>query len=268
MKTIEEFFEKLWSKYSSENPVAFDVNNALRNEGEKVINDHIAFRTFNLEFCNIDKIAGFLIENGYEEKEEYFFKEKKLHAKHYESKLDKDLPLVFISELELEKFSPKFQKVVKDVYRSVDWEKVNYDDILFSGLLWDNPEYEKYLVLKNESQYAAWLYTNGFGANHFTVSINRLTKYNSTSKLVEFLKGKGFALNTVGGIVKGSPVKMLEQLSTMADSKKILFKEGEYIVPTCFYEFAYRYKDENNKEFRGFIANSADKIFESTDSEK
>ena len=73
-------------------------------------------------------------------------------------------------------------------------------------------------------------------------------------------------MNTVGGIVKGNPEKMLEQLSTMADNKKVVFKEGEYEVPTCFYEFAYRYNDDKDNEFRGFIANSADKIFESTDS--
>ncbi len=266
MNTINSFFEVLWGKYTSENPLALEVFNSLIDEGENVINDHIALRTFNLEMCSIDKISSFLITNGYEEKEEYYFENKKLYAKHFENKTNGDLPLVFISELEVEKFSPEFQGIVREIYNSVDWKNVNYDEILFSGLLWGNLEYSKYSALKKESQYAAWLYTNGFSANHFTVSVNKLSKFNSTQKLTDFLLKKGFKLNTVGGIVKGNPEKMLEQLSTMADNKKVVFKEGEYEVPTCFYEFAYRYNDDKDNEFRGFIADSADKIFESTDS--
>ena len=265
MQTINTFFETLWGKYTSENPLALRIYDSLIAEGENVINDHIALRTFNLEMCNIDKISAFLIKNGYEEKEEYFFKEKKLHAKHFENTSDKSLPLVFISELEVERFSPEFQNIIHEIYNSVDWKSINYDEILYSGLLWDNLNYGKYETLKNESQYASWLYTNGFSANHFTVSVNKLTKYNSTKKIIDFLTNRGFNLNTAGGIVKGSSNSMLEQLSTMADKKTIIFKEGKYKIPTCFYEFAYRFTDENNNEFRGFIANSADKIFESTD---
>ena len=265
MISINILFETLWNKYTSENPLALRVYESLIAEGEDVVNDHIALRTFNLEMCNIDKLSTFLVKNGYEEKEEYFFEEKKLHAKHFENTSDKNLPLVFISELEVEKFSIEFQSIVKELYNSVKWENINYDEILYSGLLWNNLEYVKYQILKNESQYASWLYTNGFSANHFTVSVNKLTKFNSTKKITDFLTTNEFDLNTSGGIVKGNPESMLEQLSTMADIKTITFKEGEYEVPTCFYEFAYRFADKNNNEFRGFIANSADKIFESTD---
>lgn len=266
MQSINTFFDTLWNKYTSENPLALRVYDSLIAEGEKVINDHIALRTFNLEMCGIDKISSFLTKNGYQEKQEYFFEDKKLYAKHFENTSDKNLPLVFISELEVEKFSPEFQTIVEEIYNSVDWKNINYDEILYSGLIWNtNLDYNKYKILKNESQYASWLYTNGFSANHFTVSINKLTKYNSTEKITEFLTSKGFNLNTAGGIVKGNPESLLEQLSTMADKKIVTFEDGDHEVPTCFYEFAYRFNDKNNNEFRGFIANSADKIFESTD---
>lgn len=265
---MNNFFDILWNKYTAENPLALTIYNTLVEEGENVVNDHIALRTLNFEKCNIDKISSFLIKNGYEEVEEYNFESKKLYAKHFENKVDKSLPLVFISELKVEEFSNEFQKTVKELYNSVDWDSLNYDEILYSGLLWDNLDLEKYKILKNESQYAAWFYTNGFSANHFTVSINKLTKYNTTEKLVEFLVNNNYNLNKSGGIIKGNPEKMLEQFSTMADSKKISFLDGDYSVPTCFYEFAYRFNNKDNEEFRGFIAASADKIFESTDSVK
>jgi len=265
MSTINTFFEILWKKYTFENPLALRVYKSLIAEGENVINDHIALRTFNFEKCNIEKLSTFLIKNGYKEKDEYYFEDKKLHAKHFENTSDENLPLVFISELEIEKFSDEFQSVVKDIYNSVDWDNIDYDAILYSGIIWGELEYSKYEILKNESQYASWLYTNGYSANHFTVSVNKLQKYNSTKKITDFLIENNCKLNTVGGIVKGTPESLLEQLSTMADKKTITFKEGEYDVPTCFYEFAYRFTDENNNEFRGFIANNADKIFESTD---
>ncbi|MCK5823924.1 MAG: DUF1338 domain-containing protein [Ichthyobacteriaceae bacterium] len=264
MDTIDIFFETLWAKYTSENPLALKIHESLISEGENIVNDHIALRTFNFEMCGIDKISSYLIKNGYEEIEEYFFIEKKLHAKHYQHKTNKNHPLIFISELEVEKFSDKFIAIAKSLYNSVDWSNVNYDKILYSGLLWQNLNYNKYKILKEESQYAAWFYTNGFSANHFTVSINKLKKYNTTEKLTQFLINNKIKLNKSGGIIKGSEELLLEQLSTMAESKELYFTDGKHRVPTCFYEFAYRYNYKNGNEFRGFLTNSADKIFEST----
>jgi hypothetical protein len=41
--------------------------------------------------------------------------------------------------------------------------------------------------------------------------------------------------------------------------------EGLKEIPGCYYEFAKRYPDADGKLYSGFIAKSADKIFESTD---
>jgi hypothetical protein len=119
--------------------------------------------------------------------------------------------------------------------------------------------------LRDESEYAAWLYLFGFRANHFTVSINYLEKFSGIIEVNEFLKSQGFPMNDSGGEVKGSPEQLLEQSSTLADQLEVAFQEGTYRVPSCYYEFATRYKDANGKLFSGFIAGSADKIFESTD---
>jgi len=128
-----------------------------------------------------------------------------------------------------------------------------------------NPlSFEIYSRLRDESEYAAWFYVFGFRANHFTVSINSLQKYNNISTVNEFLKNKGFLLNSSGGEIKGTPEELLQQSSTMADIVKVKFVEGEFEIPACYYEFAQRFKDANGMLYSGFIAKSADKIFEST----
>jgi hypothetical protein len=122
-----------------------------------------------------------------------------------------------------------------------------------------------YETLRKESEYAAWVYVYGFRANHFTVSINGLKKYDTIQKVNQFLKDSGFIINSSGGEVKGTPEELLEQSSIMAGILPVKFKEGTFEIPSCYYEFAMRYPDADGKLYSGFIAKSADKIFESTD---
>ena len=104
----------------------------------------------------------------------------------------------------------------------------------------------------------------GFRANHFTVSINALKKYDNIAKVNEFITKNDFLLNTAGGAIKGTPADLLQQSSTIADIVKVNFLEGTFEVPCCYYEFAQRYPDQNGDLYNGFVASSADKIFEST----
>ena len=90
-------------------------------------------------------------------------------------------------------------------------------DLIFSGTLFNPLSYEIYCRLREESEYAAWFYVFGFRANHFTVSINSLKKYNDIVKVNELLKTNGFILNNSGGEIKGTPADLLQQSSTMAD---------------------------------------------------
>ena len=124
------------------------------------------------------------------------------------------------------------------------------------------------LWLREASEYAAWVYSYGYRANHFTISINHLKQYDTIEKVNSFVKENGFQLNTSGGEIKGTPEQLLEQSSTLADRVKVNFSEGEFEIPSCYYEFARRYRDADGKLFSGFIAGSADKIFESTDYRK
>jgi hypothetical protein len=80
-----------------------------------------------------------------------------------------------------------------------------------------------------------------------------------------FLKDHGYQLNSSGGEIKGTAKEMLEQSSTLADQVEVRFSDGSHVIPGCYYEFARRYRNAAGKLFSGFIAGSADKIFESTD---
>ena len=109
------------------------------------------------------------------------------------------------------------------------------------------------------------MYICGFCANHFTVFVNQFEQFIGLEEVNEFIKKQGFKMNTSGGEIKGSPEQLLEQSSILADTREIDFIEGKNTVTTCYYEFAKRYATENGEIYQGFIAASADKIFESTD---
>jgi hypothetical protein len=265
MKEARKIFDRLWKDYTTQNPEAKKVYDLFIAEGEEVLNDHIAFRTFDDPRVNIDVFARPFIEAGYEYRQSYQFEQKHLNAKHFEHKTFRNAPRVFISELITGDFSPYIQDVVKEILSEVPDELSKSDKLVFAGNIWEQPSYEVYQKLREESEYAAWVYVYGFRANHFTVSINGLKKYNTIEKVNQFLKDNGFLLNDSGGEIKGTPAELLEQSSTKAGFLLVDFVEGTYEIPSCYYEFARRYPDSDGKLYSGFIAKSADKIFESTD---
>ena len=96
------------------------------------------------------------------------------------------------------------------------------------------------------------------------MSVNYLPGFDSLEQVNETLKQSGFTLNTSGGEIKGSPEVYLEQSSTMANRVPVEFADQTVEIPSCFYEFAKRYETADGKLYSGFVAASADKIFEST----
>lgn len=260
----QQVFERLWDIYTAQNPSTKKVYDLFIAEGESVINDHIAFRTFRHPLIGIDQLSRVFLESGYQFMGDYHFESKKLYAKHFEHATDPDAPRVFISELKVEEFSPFLQDTVKGWTEAIPASVLNSDDLIFSGNQSGIPSFIVYEKLRVESEYAAWLYVNGFCANHFTVSVNRLNKLNSIHKVNDFLKTNGFMMNDAGGEVQGTPEELLEQSSIKAGIVKFQFLEGAYEIPGCYYEFARRYPDSDGKLYSGFIAKSADKIFEST----
>ncbi|MDZ7740567.1 MAG: DUF1338 domain-containing protein [Bacteroidota bacterium] len=261
----KDIFNRLWKDYTGQNPSAKKVYDLFTREGEEVQNDHIAFRTFDDPKVNIGVLARPFLKAGYEEKGDYHFNQKHLYAKHYEHKSDSSMPRVFISQLITKDFSTFLRKIVKEVVGQIPDPVLHSDELIYSGRQWEKPSFETYQKLRDESEYAAWLYVYGFRANHFTVSINALKKFDSIQKVNQFLKDHGFLMNDSGGEIKGTPEELLEQSSIKSEIIKVDFREGTYEIPACYYEFAKRYPDKSGELYSGFIAKSADKIFESTD---
>lgn len=261
---LDAIFDRLWNDYASQNPSAGAIHDLFIREGEKVENDHIAFRTLDYPEINIDVLARPFIANGYVPKGQYDFKEKHLFARHYEIPGNSNAPRIFISQLILTECSDFTQKTLKDAFLKADKKKLLSDKLIFSGSVFSPVSYEVYNRLREESEYAAWFYVFGFRANHFTVSINSLKKFSKIQLVNELLKKNGFTLNSSGGEIKGTPADLLQQSSTIADTIKVKFEEGSFDVPCCYYEFAQRYVDSNGQLYNGFVAKSADKIFEST----
>lgn len=264
VQTLTELLDKMWMDYININPLAQKVHDLIVAEGEIIQNDHIALRTFNHPRVNIDILAKPFLESGYSYIGDYVFSEKKLFAKHFEHE-DDNFPKIFISELKLEDFSPSLRNNISNLINQIPLGAENKFDFVSMGRPWKITK-SIYQDLLEESDYAAWVAAFGYRPNHFTVFINKLKKFSDIRVLNNFLKEQGIKLNSSGGEVKGSPEVCLEQSSTLANNVEVEFDDGNLTVPACYYEFAKRYPMKNGMLYQGFVAASADKIFESTNS--
>ncbi|EAR08669.1 hypothetical protein MED297_14175 [Reinekea sp. MED297] len=245
-------------------PQAETIRQALLDRGEQVRNDHVAFRTFNIGPMRLEKLEPFILELGYQRYEPYHFPAKKLDAYGYIPPSN-DLPRIFISELRVQELSGTSQTIIQGLVDQVDEAQINDASIFWRGPLWQVPSYSDYQTLAEESEYAAWLSIIGLRANHFTIDINALSQITEVSEMNSLIESLGYSINDSGGRVKGSPEVLLEQSSTMASKQAMTFAGGEqHEVTTCYYEFAKRYLDHDGQLYQGFVAASADKIFEST----
>lgn len=261
---MTNLFENLWNDYVSITPHALNIYNKFNSlSDEAIVNDHIALRTFNDGLISLKHISKFLKAHGYEEAGEYHFAEKKLYAKHFTHKTNPNAPKVFVSELLLEEFSSELQMFCRGLIAQANW-KISKDGLQMPERHWGKISRDAYERLLEESEYAAWLAAFGLRANHFTVSINHLSQLTDIESVNKFVKDAGFELNQSGSETKGSEAVGLKQSATMANTVDWEFEDGNYPIRSCFYEFAERFVMADGELYEGFVAASADKIFEST----
>lgn len=260
---INKLFNTLWEQYILLAPQALEIRNMFQStQNKEIINDHIALRTVNSDICNIEVLSKSFIELGYSQKENFNFENKHLNA--YCFRHTNDIyPSIFISELKLNEMSDYVQEILNSSILAIPTEVLNSNNIVSSGRAWPI-SYDVYTKLYEQSEYAAWFYVFGFAVNHFTISINHLETFTTIEEVNDYLKGNQYNLNTSGGEIKGSEEVLLEQSSTLAEKIDIEFSDGIHKIPSCFYEFIKRHKDEKGILYNSFIVESADKIFEST----
>lgn len=261
----EKIFNRFWVPYSTQNPSAKNIYDLFTAQGEKIVHDHIALRTFNDPRMNIDVIARIFTDNGYEAKGTYEFKAKKVFGRHFEHKSDPLAPKAFISELLIDQFSDYLQSTIYEYLDSLGEEVYMDPELVYKGSIWGKIPFETYNKLRAESEYAAWLLVYGYRANHFAIKVNELHNFKSLQEVNAFVKSHGYLMNTSAGEIYGKPEDLLEQSATKAEIIPFEFTDGIFEIPACFYEFTRRYDDKNGQQYSGFIAANADKIFESTD---
>jgi len=254
---LETWYEHLWLNYVQMTPRVSKIRDMFLARGERIENDHIAFRTLDLAPISIANLEPILFDLGYRAFDDYVFEEKKLTARSY---IKDGSPRIFLSELQcaqFPEFMSFFQSLVNGIQSSVSPE------LFWAGRLWPAISHSEYLRVREATEYGAWFAALGLRPNHFTVSVNHLKTFEGIQEVSEWIAASGFAMNTSGGLIKGTPQDLLEQSSTLADQIPVEFQDGLFEIPTCYYEFALRHP-KDGALFDGFVTKSADRIFEST----
>lgn len=264
---VTSLLDALWRDYTATTPQAERIQALLASRGEVVRNDHVALRTFGLPGIGIEALARPFEALGWvEQSDRYEFRDKKLDARYWRHP-DPTLPKVFISALRVHELSAAAYQIIEGLVRQLPTSFGEREDLPYAGRPWRlrRAEYES---LRLASEYAAWVGAFGFRVNHFTVNVNALTTFPDLESLNAFLIEHGFRLNDAGGAIKGTPAEHLEQSATLADSIVVELADGTLRIPSCYYEFARRYLLPSGELFHGFVPDSADKIFESTDARR
>jgi hypothetical protein len=109
-----ELFKILWEKYLERVSYAKTYNDLVLKKGGKVVIDHIAFRTINSHTGEqpegIRAFRHILMCLGFNLVAKYNFQKKNISAVHFEHESD-EIPKVFVSQLEVDKF-PEWAKVI------------------------------------------------------------------------------------------------------------------------------------------------------------
>ena len=255
----------------------------ISNE-DKIVNDHIAFRTLGVPNLGISSFEKIFLHYGYTKMDSYYFPGKKLDAYWY-APPSPEYPRIFISELRVQDLSSKTQRIISEYTNAINTDPIDTIDLddtkavgdFFYQPLWKLPTLAHFQQLSEESEYAAWVIYNRYYLNHYTISVHNLpSPYNSLEVFNEFLEGLGIVLNTSGGKIKTSKDGLLRQSSSVAemvdatfahnDTMKISGSYVEFAERSILPEFASLDKNKIQREHRreGFEAANADKIFEST----
>ena len=213
-------FEALTARYLAETPSAARALGALTaRAAAPLCVDHVALRSFRADGLGIDAVERELLVLGLRPRGQLAFPERKLLATWFAVDADDydaaPLPRVFVSELLVDQLSPEAQRIIAAA--AADAAAAPSDGGLLAaagaGLLpWHGVQpASAYRALARESEYAAWVFANGFRLNHAAVAVHRLpphargTAAPTLEAVNALMAEQGLRLSEEGGVVKRSP---------------------------------------------------------------
>ncbi|WP_297098814.1 DUF1338 domain-containing protein [uncultured Draconibacterium sp.] len=288
---------QLWVLYLDRVSYAREYQRLVNEKGGSVVNDHIAFRTFNTHTGEqpegIRAINHIISCLEYVPVEKYNFKKKKLNAVHFEHP-DPMFPKLFVSQLEVEELPEWAQQIIKNTVKDTPYllsdESISLlatlkekgelprvaGEMLVTDLAkyfrrpWNVPNKEDVLKLNDVSQYAAWVLLHGNAVNHFTAFVN----YQNVSEwpdLESTCKGMADAGIPMKEALEGEKGSKLQQSATLAVKEEVEVKgeDGIEKMPWtyAYYELAERglvIENGEEKLFSGFLGEQARHLFDMT----
>ncbi|WP_372775127.1 DUF1338 domain-containing protein [Mangrovibacterium sp.] len=299
---LSRLLDSLWNKYIQRVSYAKTYANLIHSKGGYVMNDHIAFRTFNTvtgkQPHGIGAIWHILDAFGFKPAGTYTFTEKKLHAVHFQHP-DPKFPKIFVSQLEVPDLPEWARDLINEQVKDTPYhlsetavldllevnEKNELDEKAVSNLVreltayfsrpWGIPKQESVERLNEISQYAAWTLLHGNSVNHFTAFINyqEVEEWPDLQTTCAALAAAGVPMKSH---IEGEKGSKLQQSSTQAVSELVdVIKPdgnpGKMNWTYAYYELAERgYIEENGNKvlFSGFLGEQATHLFEMTKTTK
>ncbi|KAL1195749.1 2-oxoadipate dioxygenase/decarboxylase [Cardamine amara subsp. amara] len=285
---LRNVFENIVKTYLRKNPTAKTIWELVQSlDNEKISYDHFTFRTFKVDGYGIDSLSSFFMDYGYKTGGGLDFPNKKIrviwlsppdvHVPNDGHGLGNGpLPRVVMAEVLVDELSLESQGVIRKYLKPEGGKQAVLSSTLGS-LIWEKPTWTDFKILAKESEIAAWTLIHGYTMNHLAFAVHRFKHRFSDIKCIkQYFEGKGFELNTDGGILKVSQDGLLLQVSTISEKLPVKFADGvTEIIPASYIEFTQRqilpqFKDlphDEIKEFHrreAFKVNSANNIMEST----
>jgi Domain of unknown function (DUF1338) len=297
---LNQLLDRLWTQYKKRVSYAAQYEKMVEEKGGHALNDHIAFRTFNTKVgsqpAGTAALSRIFEPLGYQRKDCYVFKDKKLTAWHWQHKTNPNNPKLFISQLEVDQLSqPSRDAIAKTIGAAPDLisasdlsllaelgkgKEIGAKDaevltahlVKFFGRPWAPPQKKIIQDINKESQYAAWTLLHGNSVNHFTAYINeqKVKEWPDIEATVAALRNAGLPMKPE---FEGERGTKLRQSSTQAVDEDCDVidengKPGKLKWSYAYYELAERGNvpgpDGKPTRFHAFLGEQATNLFEMT----
>ncbi len=189
-----DVLDGLLERYIDRVPDAQKIIQLITDRGDKIINDHIAFRSIHIEsILKVFLHLGYEVKMDHQTNQPFNFESKKLTAvwlKHP----NEAAPRVFVSHFRFDEGSKELQTIISQYLN--DWDDpidtINLNNAseinqYLHTAQWKTPTYKDYKRIQNESEYLSWVLYNKYYLNHFTLTVHRLSSFEFENEILAIL---------------------------------------------------------------------------------